>query len=361
MKVLHVINSLMAGGAEKLVVDFIIQCRENNKIDIDILLLDDSRTPFYSELEKYGNISTIKKNNILGIYNPINILRIKKVIVSYDVVHVHLFPSLYWVAAARLLGAKNCKILYTEHNTHNKRRDIFLFNYIDRFFYRQYDEIVAVSQMTFNNLDTYLNHTCKNLQQISNGINLSTIKSAKPYSKASLNIDENIKLLIQVSSFTPQKDQKTVIKALNHLTPSVHLFLVGDGPCKKECESYAKSTKVANRVHFLGIRGDVPRLLKTADIVILSSHFEGLSLASIEGMASGKPFIVSQVPGLEEVVEGAGLLFPKGDDEKLAKLINKLLEDKQYANNIVSKCLEKSKGYNINVMLDKYLALYHSL
>jgi glycosyltransferase involved in cell wall biosynthesis len=50
-------------------------------------------------------------------------------------------------------------------------------------------------------------------------------------------------------------------------------------------------------------------LLKTADIVVLSSHYEGLSLASIEGMASGKPFIASDVPGLHEVVKGADLLF----------------------------------------------------
>ena len=55
---------------------------------------------------------------------------------------------------------------------------------------------------------------------------------------------------------------------------------------------------VSDRVHFLGVRTDVPTLLKAADIVVMSSHFEGLSLSNIEGMAAGKPFVASDVDGI---------------------------------------------------------------
>ena len=106
---------------------------------------------------------------------------------------------------------------------------------------------------------------------------------------------------------------------------------------------------------------DVPELLKTADIVCLSSHYEGLSLASVEGMASGKPFIASNVPGLRDVVSGAGLLFELGDAQGLAKHIEALMQDKAYYEEVAQQCMQRAKAYDIQVMLDKHIALYQSL
>lgn len=106
---------------------------------------------------------------------------------------------------------------------------------------------------------------------------------------------------------------------------------------------------------------DVPQLLKTADIIVLSSKYEGLSLSSIEGMASGKPFIASDVPGLKEIVSGAGVLFEQGNAIELAEKINKLLEDKEYYTEIVESCQKRAQEYDIIKMVDKHIQLYESI
>ena len=156
-------------------------------------------------------------------------------------------------------------------------------------------------------------------------------------------------------------DRSTLIKALKLLPEHIKLILVGDGPLKRECEMLVAELGLNERVLFLGIRTDVPQLLKTADIVVLSSKYEGLSLSSIEGMASGKPFVASNVPGLKEVVQGAGILFEQGNDKELAFKINELLENENYYNEIVGKCLERASNYDIEIMVNKHIDLYNSL
>ena len=106
---------------------------------------------------------------------------------------------------------------------------------------------------------------------------------------------------------------------------------------------------------------DVPQLLKTADIVVLSSKFEGMSLSSIEGMASGKPFIASDVPGLSEIVKGAGILFPLGDEKKLAAEILRLANDSAYYGKIATQCFNRAKEFDISNMVNKHIALYQEL
>ena len=77
----------------------------------------------------------------------------------------------------------------------------------------------------------------------------------------------------------------------------VKLVLAGEGVLKKKCQDLVETLKLKERVVFLGLRMDIPQLLKTADVVVLSSKYEGLSLSSIEGLAAGKPFVASDVPG----------------------------------------------------------------
>ncbi len=146
-----------------------------------------------------------------------------------------------------------------------------------------------------------------------------------------------------------------------HLPASIKLVLVGEGILKNDCESIAKELELQERVFFIGLRMDVPQLLKSADIVVLSSHYEGLSLSSIEGMAAGKPFVASNVPGLKEVVQGAGILFPVGDDVQLAVEISKLLEDKIHYTIIATACKQRAAEYNIDKMVDQHIKLYQSV
>ena len=121
------------------------------------------------------------------------------------------------------------------------------------------------------------------------------------------------------------------------------------------------TTSIGERVLFLGLRMDVPQLLKTADVVVLSSKYEGLSLSSIEGMASGKPFVASDVPGLQEIVTGAGILFKQGDAKDLANKIENLITNEVYYQEIVNTCLKRSEQYDIQLMVEKHIHLYQTI
>lgn len=77
---------------------------------------------------------------------------------------------------------------------------------------------------------------------------------------------------------------------MKYLPEDYHLCLVGDGERRAEFETLVKELGLEQRVHLLGLRSDVPEVLATSDYVVMCSHYEGLSLSSLEGMASGKPF-----------------------------------------------------------------------
>ena len=108
--------------------------------------------------------------------------------------------------------------------------------------------------------------------------------------------------IFMVAGFRYQKDQPTAINSLKFLPKNYHLFLVGDGPECNKCQQLVNEQNLSERVHFLGKRSDVASLLKSADICVISSHWEGFGLAAVEGMAAGKPVVASNIPGVAEVV-----------------------------------------------------------
>ncbi|MBL7886960.1 MAG: glycosyltransferase [Flavobacterium sp.] len=360
MKILQIINSLATGGAEKLLLESIPIYAEQG-MDVHLLLLNGSSHPFLEEL-KAKKCCTIHSLGTGSVYNPMHIFKIKKILKQFDVVHVHIFPSLYWSAFAKILSFSKMKMVYTEHSTSNKRRDNFILKRVDKLVYSQYNKIVAITPQVLENLQNHLHFKDENrFEIIANGLNLTKIKKAIPYSKADFFDDENAKIVIQVARFFEPKDHKTVIRALTHLPENVKLLLVGDGNLKAESEALVNELKLQKRVQFLGVRTDVLALLKTADIIVLSSKHEGLSLSCIEGMASGKPFVASDVPGLKDVVENAGILFPLGDEKALADIISKLLSEDDYYKQTVVNCQQKANAFDIYKMVDLYINIYRNL
>lgn len=277
---------------------------------------------------------------------------------KYDIVHVHLFPSQYWVAAAKILSFSKAKLITTEHNTSNRRREIFAFKWIDRLVYRRYKRIIGCSNKVSELLISYLENE-KNIVSITNGIKLSVYRDAKAISKTELlKIKSGCILLTMVAGFRESKDQDTLIRAMVNLPESFHLGLVGEGVRKADCERLVEELSLSERVHFLGLRNDVPGILKASDIIIMSSHYEGLSLSSIEGMASGRPFIASNVNGLKEITEGAGVLFEEGDASELAEKILFLINNPDKYQEVVQKCQQRASEYDIEKMVDRYIEIY---
>jgi glycosyltransferase involved in cell wall biosynthesis len=357
MKVLQVITSLYTGGAEKLLVDSIPLYRKMG-IDMELLLLNGNETSFFHSLKKSGaKIHYLTKGNIKKIYNPLLVFHIIPYLGEYDIIHVHLFPTLYWAALAKLLTLSRVKLIFTEHNTNNTRiSKKGIWKETDKFIYRQYDKVVSITAEVRKVITSHLSDFSEKFCVINNGINLSDF-----YCEKTKNKETGTKTIIQVSAFRPQKDQMTVIRAMQYLPGSIRLLLVGDGEMRPSCAELVKELNLSDRVSFLGIRTDIPELLHSADIAVLSSHYEGFGLVSIEGMAACKPVIASDVPGLREAVNGAGLLFPVEDEKMLAEQINELLSDSDYYEKVAKACLKRSKEYDINKMVDQYIELYKSV
>lgn len=358
MKILQVINRLGPGGAEKLILDTVPRYQKEG-LHVDVLLLQDKKTQFRSQLEEESNGSTDGLTT-KSIYNPLLIFKIIPYLKKYDIIHFHLFPTLYWVVLAKWIFFSKVKLVYTEHSTHNRRRDNLIFKMLDRFIYKQIDCIVTIADEVDLNVKKHLNLNENKFQQIENGVDVNYYHSAIPYAKDKF-FSNNDFILIQVSSFRWQKDQKTLIKSLQHLPDNIKLILVGTGSLIDESKDIVKKLNLAERVKFLGNRYDVPQLLNTSDVVILSSRHEGLSLSNIEGMSVGKPFIGSDVPGLREIVKGHGLLFEQGNDKELAKLIMNLYTNPQLYKKIADQCFNRAKEFDINKMVAQYIELYKEI
>jgi len=355
MKVLRVINSLNIGGAERSIVGN-VPLHIQNGIDIEVLLLNGKETFFFKELEKNNvKIHFLGKNN--NVYNPILIFKFFKYIKKYDIKHVSLFPELYWIALAKLIFRSKTKLIFTEHNTHNKRMKSFLFRWIDKILYKQYHHIVAISPEANFNLSKHLGQQYP-ISTIYNGVDISKIKQGNNR-KESLNfIPINKKILLQIAGFRVQKDQDTLIKALALLPIKFHLLLVGDGPRMNICKDLAKSLNVHERITFLGLRNNVEDILCSSDIVVLSSHWEGFGRSAVEGMAASKPVIASNVAGLSQIVKDAGLLFEPGDYKTLSSLIINLDKNENLYTKVALKCSERAQQYDIKKMVDDYERLY---
>ena len=132
------------------------------------------------------------------------------------------------------------------------------------------------------------------------------------------------------------------------------LWLAGSGVRQEALQRMAVDLGIQERVKFLGNRSDVPNLLHAADVIVMSTHYEGLSLSNVEGMAVGKPFIGTDVDGVREVTEGAGILVPHEDAEALAIAIHRLKQNPAYYSEVAASCFERAKRYDLAQTISQY-------
>ena len=353
MKILHVITSLRTGGAEKLVIEIVPRLMQKGH-QVDVALFDGTDTPFKKELAKCGcKIYDWGRS----MYNPWCIIRLIRIMKKYDVVHTHNTSPQFYLAIARIF-VKGSTVT-TEHNTNNRRRNFRVFQCLDRWMYSKYDKIICISDKAYENLIIYLKDICKSkVVTIYNGIEVDKFHNATPLD----NYKSDKYIVAMVAGFRDQKDQDTLIRAIALLPKGqFELWLIGDGVRKEILKKKVIECGIEKQTIFWGVRTDISNLLHTSDAVVMSSHFEGLSLSSIEGMSVGKPFIASDVDGLHEVVKGAGILFSYQDANQLAKILLHLQSDKKYALEIAQKCYDRAKQYDIEKTVDAYEALYQSL
>ena len=187
--------------------------------------------------------------------------------------------------------------------------------------YGRYDRVICISKIAEDKLREYMggewlvesSNRYKSITTINNGIDVNAISEAAPC-KELLGLKENRKSILMVAGFRKQKNQDTIIRALTLLDKEKYeVWFAGIGERMEEVKQLALSLGVSERVRFLGLRTDIPNVLRAADVIVMSSHWEGLSLSNVEGMSAHKPFIASDVNGLKEVTKEHGILFPHED------------------------------------------------
>jgi glycosyltransferase involved in cell wall biosynthesis len=135
-----------------------------------------------------------------------------------------------------------------------------------------------------------------------------------------------------VGRLVPNKGPRTLLQAVPEVLerhPSAQFLLVGDGPLRASLQKQSRQLGVEAAVHFLGIRHDVPQLMRQAALFVRPSSLEGMPLTVLEAMASGLPVVATPVGGTPELVrdEVNGYLFPVGDSKALAEAINRSLDN----------------------------------
>ena len=356
MKILYVITSLTMGGAEKLAVDLIPRLWAKGHV-VDIAVFNGKETPLMQKLRQDAPQAKIYKLGT-GYYNPLYILKLMRLMRRYDLVHTHNSSPQLFASIAKVV----CSVVLctTEHTTSNRKRGWKWYVPIDRWMYNRYRKVICVSQKAEESLRAYIGKSRADILTINNGVDVEGIHST-PVDEA-LRDKKGRFALVMVAALRPQKDHDTLIRAMQRLPKADYvLWIVGDGACREQLEARVKELHLEDNVHFWGLRTDIPALLKAADVVIMSSHFEGLSLSSIEGMSAGKPFVASKVNGLKEVAGGYGVLFEHGDDKALADIVCRLHDDEGYYNKVAEACYRRALQFDINKTVDGYDEVYRTI
>ena len=157
--------------------------------------------------------------------------------------------------------------------------------------------------------------------------------------RRALNLDPDVPVLGVFSRLARWKGQHVLIEALPDI-PNAHALLVGealfgsDAIYKQRLEDTAARLGVRDRVHILGFRDDIPRLMKASDIVVHTSIApEPFGRVIVEGMLAGRPVIATAAGGALEIVDAGttGLLVPPGDASALAEAVTDLLTHPEQA------------------------------
>jgi glycosyltransferase involved in cell wall biosynthesis len=176
-----------------------------------------------------------------------------------------------------------------------------------------------------------------------------------------------------VAHLADHKGHKYLIQAMKILKEylkenkdNIKAIIVGGGPLKlrKELDKQAKNLQVKDIVYFLGFREDIPQILSSLDLFVLTSYLEGMGTSLLDAMAARLPVVATKTGGIPEVVthRKTGLLVPPRNPSSLAKAILKLYKDRDLASRLGQKGYEVvHKKFSAEAMAKKIIDLYERI
>ncbi len=147
--------------------------------------------------------------------------------------------------------------------------------------------------------------------------------------RQSLNLPPDASLLLAIAEFNPGKRHRDMLAAFSQLNdPHAHLAFAGDGGLESDMKALAIQLGIQDRVHFLGVRRDIPTLIRAAIATVHVSQREGLPRSVMESLALEVPVIGSQIRGTSELLSrSGGILVPLGDIAAIRQAMQKMLTD----------------------------------
>lgn len=352
LNVLQLISTLEIGGVGA-VVSMISRNLDKKKFRSLICCIN-GEGPILKEIQDYNvevRVLDLRRRSI--IYFPLFVFDIICTIVALvkimkkekvDILHTH-FPDHHIFGA---ICAKIAKVPVTICSFHNikflaKRGNWDVRTWLKKelltlIVKKMEDRIIAVADGVRETIVKFFEIRTTKIATIYNGIDASTFAKAVDFIsvRQQLNLSLGVKVVICIANFFFKKGHKVLIEAASTVVKNysnVKFLFVGDGPLRNELVALVTLLDLNGHIDFLGFRRDIPEILGISDIFVLPSLWEGLPLALLEAMATGKAVVASNVLGNSEVVlpNKTGILTPPKDSDALAKAIIYLIEHPEIA------------------------------
>ena len=233
------------------------------------------------------------------------------------------------------------------------------------------DHIITVSDYLREKLLEKYGVPEKKVTTIRNGVDTENLRvpTKKEREKAKQALSASgLVVVLYLGSLTPWKGLKHLLLSLAKIDPEQRekmvLYMVGDGPEKRNLWRYAKQLGISNKVVFAGETHNPLPYLKAADILVMPSLREGLGIALLEAMCVGVPVVATRVGGIPEIVEHGrtGLLVPPGDVQALSEAVSLLVEDEALGRDMGEEGHSHVvKHFSMEQMVGKTLKVYQGV
>ena len=356
----YVIGQLSYGGAERQLYE-LSRGLDAKRFQCFVYCLSERTFPYGDMIREAGVEVRILKPH--GHFDLTRILKLAHLLHKdrIDILHSFLFHANGYAWPARPLAggphlvtsARNCQAIG------------WLRDWVNRLAFQRSDAIVCNGEAVRSFIGRHYRAPAEKCAVIYNGVDLERFTPSTESPPSVWRSGNG--LVITVGRLVPQKDLELFLDAaalLTHKQAGVRFLIVGDGPCRGALERYAARNGLDGQVAFLGERADVPELLHTADVVWLTSAWEGLPNLLLEAMACAKPVVTRDVGACREVVcHGVnGYLVPKRDAETFAQYTLGLLTNPAQASEMgrAGRKVAEEK-FSLSTMIRDTAKLYGSL
>ncbi len=359
VRVLHILPSIRGYGAERLIVDLLGHL---SSPDIDAALLTiyeppaDLRQRLTFPLLHAGRRDRRDRAFIWQMTREIR--RFKP-----DIVHTHTHVGKYWGRFAALLAGARC-IVHTEHNPCDVRRTR-LERAADWLLHRMTARVVTFFSEQVAALSRQERLPAGKMLAIQNGVTLVDGHEDRTLARERLAVGDDEFAIALVGRMEYQKNHALALRAFSALEPATRersvLLFVGAGENEPMLRDLATELGIAGRVRFLGYRTDVASILPGADVLLMTSWFEGMPLALIEAMLAKVPIVTTPWLGASDMLDHGryGLIADGFAPEHLAAQIERARENPELRRTLAERAERHAReAYDIKRTADAHRTMY---